>query len=140
MCMCVCVCVRVCVRACVRARVCVCVCVCHSLYVCLSLLVQIGVLRRFQHFHSYHDNGPCCIRRDSVQILSAANTDAPCRRHKTRIHHPYYPDTGRTNPLNAERLARKQSVPMLTPLVRRGRGPNPRPPYYALSARPRIRT
>ena len=23
-----------------------------------------------------------------ARVLSAANTDAPCRRHKTRIHHP----------------------------------------------------
>jgi len=37
-------------------------------------------------------------------------------------------------PLNAERLARKQSVPLLTPLARRGRGSNPRPPDYEANA------
>ena len=61
--------------------------------------------------------------------LMAANTDAPCRRHKTRMHHPVT-----CYPRNAECLARKQPVPILTPLVWRGRGPSPRPPNYEANA------
>ena len=79
-----------------------------------------------------------------ARVLSAANTDAPCRRHKTRIHHPVTLSWHRANqswiyPLNPERLARKQPVPIFTPLVWCGRGSNPQPPDYeanALSTRP----
>ena len=88
----------------------------------------------FQQSFSYITTvAACCIRRDSTRILNAANTDAPCCRHKTQMHHPvnlfwhrayqsclYLP--------NAERLARKQPEPVLTILVRRGRRSNPRPP------------
>ena len=73
---------------------------------------------------SYHDD--CSLRRDSDRVLSAANTDAPCRRHNTRMNHPVTSTWQRANqswlyPLNAERLPRKQPVPMLTPLVWFGR-------------------
>ena len=79
-----------------------------------------------------------------ARTLSAANTDAPCRRHKTRIHHPVTLSWHRASqswfyPLNAERLARKQPVPSLTPLLWRGHDSNPRPSDYeanALSTRP----
>ena len=75
------------------------------------------------------------------RVLSAANTDAPCRRHKTRLHHPVTLSWHRANqswfyPLNAERLARKQPVPIFTPLVWCGRGSNPRPPDYETNAYP----
>ena len=64
--------------------------------------------------------------------------------HKTRVHHPVTLSCDRANQswlysLNAERLARKQSVPIITPLVWRGRGSNPRHPDYeanTLSIRP----
>ena len=63
-------CVYMCVRE--RARVCVCVCVC--------------VLHRFQRMAR---RGPaCCMRRDNARVLSAANIDATCREHKTRVHNP----------------------------------------------------
>ena len=49
----------------------------------------IGVLRRFQQSFSHITTvASCCMRRDSTQVLSAANTDALCRRQKTRMHHP----------------------------------------------------
>jgi len=91
-------------------------------------------------FQLYHDGG-CLLHetRHALGFLSAANTDAPCRRHKTRIHHPVTLSWHRANqswcyPLNAERLARKQPVPIFTPLVWCGRGSNPRPPDYEANA------
>ena len=30
----------------------------------------------------------CRMRRDRSRVLSAANTDAPCRRHTTQMQHP----------------------------------------------------
>ena len=79
-----------------------------------------------------------------ARVLSAANIDAPCRGHNTRLHHTATLPWHQVNqswfyPLNAERLARKQPVPIFTPLVWCDRGSNPRPPDYeanALSARP----
>ena len=70
--MCLSVCVCVCVRVCVRACVCMC-----------------GVVRLFYHSFSHNTTvAACCMRRISARVLSAANTDAPCRIHKTRVHHP----------------------------------------------------
>ena len=100
-------------------------------------------------FQLYHDGG-CLLHetRYALGFLSAANTDAPCRRHKTRIHHPVTLSGHRAiqswfYPLNAERLARKQLVPIFTPLVWCGRRSSPRPPDYkanALPARPPCRS
>ena len=39
-------------------------------------------------------------------------------------------------PLNVERLAKKQPVPILTPLVWHGRGSNPRPSVYETTLYP----
>ena len=59
-----------------RTYVCVCVCV----YVCVCCLTSLSTI-----FQSYHD-GICLMheRRNSNRVLSAATTDAPCRRHKKR--------------------------------------------------------
>ena len=90
---------------------------------------MIGVLRGFQQYFGHITTvTACCMRRDSVRVLSAANTDAPCRRHKTRIQHPVTLSLNRANqswfyPLNAERLARKQQVPITFGLVRPGLEP-----------------
>ena len=102
-----------------------------------------------KHTHTHtHTHASCCMRRDSARVLSAANTDASSHRHKTRMHHPVTLPRHRANqswfyPLNAERLARKQPVPIVTPLVCRGRGSNSRPTDYeanALSTRPPSRS
>ena len=117
----------------------------------MEWLWVIGVLRHFQQSFSHITTvAACCMRRDSARVLSPANTDATCCRHKTRVPHPVTLSWHRVNqswlyPLNAERLARKQLhvVPMLTPLVWRGRGPNPRPTDYeanAISTRPGSRS
>ena len=45
------------------------------LYVCV-----IGVVRRFQPYFSH-------ITTVAARVLSAANTDAPCLRHETQMHH-----------------------------------------------------
>ena len=112
-------------------------------------LLVIGVfLRRFQQSFSHITPvAACCMRRNSARGLSATNTDGPWRRHKTWVHQPVTLSWHRANQswfytLNAERLARKQPVPMFTPLVWRGRDPNPQPPDYeanALSTWPRSR-
>ena len=75
------------------------------------------------------------LRRVSTLVLSVANTVAPCCIHTTQVHHPVTLFWHRANqswfyPLNAERLARKQPVPIVTPLVRRSRGSNLRSPDY----------
>ena len=78
------------------------------------------------------------------RVLSAVITDAPCRRHKTQIHHPVTLSWHRANqswfyPLIAERLARKQPVSIFTSLVWCVRGSNLWPPdseANALSTRP----
>ena len=95
--------------------VCVCVCVC------------------FQQTFSHNTTvAACCMRR----VLSATNTDWPCRRHKTHVHHPVTLFWHRADPswflsLNAERLARKQPVPILkTHLLWRGWVSKQRPSEY----------
>ena len=116
--------------------VCMCVCVCDWCFTSLSTIVK-----------SYHDSGCLLHRRDSARVLSAAtcNTDVPYRRHKTQMHHQVTSSWHRANqslcyPLNAARLARKQPVPILKPLVWRGWSSNPQPPddyaATALSTRP----
>ena len=66
---------------------CVCVCVC-----------VIGVLRHFQQSFSHITTvAACCMRRDIPCVLSAANTDAPCQRHKY-TNQSQYPETGPTSP------------------------------------------
>ena len=55
-----------------RGSVCTCLCACV-------------VLRRFQQSLCHITIVAACgIRRDSARVLCAANTDAPCHRHKTR--------------------------------------------------------
>ena len=56
---------------------------------CMCVYV-IHVLCHFQVLLSRHIMmlPACCMRRDSARILSAANTDAPCRRHKSQDQHP----------------------------------------------------
>ena len=50
----------------------------------------IGVLRHFQHYFSHITTvAACYIRRNSVRVLSSANTDQPCRRHKAHVYHPF---------------------------------------------------
>jgi len=116
-------------------EICVCVCVC----------VCDGVLRRFQQdFIHMTMVAACCTRCDSSCILSAANTDALCHRHKARSHHQvrlscHWANQSWLYPLNAECIAKKQPVPILTPLVWHGWGLNPRSPNYeanTLSTRP----
>ena len=122
---CVCVCVCLCVYVCVFMCMCVCVCVCVS--VC-------GVLLRFQQSASHIATVTAfCLRCYSALVLNAANADEPCRKHKTRVHHPVTLSSRPANqywfyPLNSERLAKKQPVPMLTPFVWRYWGLNPRSP------------
>ena len=89
-------------------KICVCVCVC-----------VIGVLCRFQKMFSYITTlAACCMRCDSPRVLSPANTDSPCHRHKTHLLNTqsYYPETEANQswlyPLNS------QPVPFLTPMVR----------------------
>ena len=82
-------CVCVCARVCARASVCVCVCIYVCVCVCARARVCVCVLRSFQQSFSYVTTiAAFCIRRDSARVLSAANTDAPCRRHTARVHHP----------------------------------------------------
>ena len=110
----------------------------------LMKLFNLGLLGTFRILH-----GKCratfirwlLVAWDAIcaRVLSAANTDAPCHRHKTRIHDPVTLSWQRANqswfyPLNAERLARKQPVPICTPLVWCGRSSNPRPPDYEANA------
>ena len=101
--------------------VCVCVCVCVLLFTSLSTI-----------FQSYHDAG-------FLLHKTVANTDAPCRIHKRRVHHQVTLSWHRANqswfyPLNSERLARNQQLPSLTPLVWRDRGSYPRPPNAEANA------
>ena len=102
------------------------------LYVCVRGCVWLVFYVTFKkYFSCIKAVAACCMRRDSAWSLSAINTDAPCRRHNTLIHHSVTLSWHRANqswcyPLNAERLARKQSVPLLTPLVWR----DPRPHEY----------
>jgi len=58
---------------------------------------------------------------------------------QTQVHHTVTLSRHRVNqswvnPLNVERLARKQPAPILTPLVWCGRGSNPQPPDYEVNA------
>jgi len=49
----------------------------------------IGVLHRFQQSFSHITTvAACCMRHDSTLVLSAANTDLQCLKHKTQMHHP----------------------------------------------------
>ena len=55
----------------------------------MCVLYLICVLCRFQQSFSHITMvAACSMRQDSAQVLSAFNTDAPCRRHKTQMHHP----------------------------------------------------
>ena len=92
-------------------------------FVCMCVIGNLGHFQ--QSFSHIATVAACCIRRESARILSAANTDAPYRRHNTsprlsrhRANQSWF------HPLNAERLARKQPVPIVTPLVMRGQGSN----------------
>ena len=102
-------------------------------YMCVCVM---DVLRRFQQSFSHITTmAACFMRRNSARVLSAANTDTPCRRHKTEIHRPVTLSWNQTNqswfyPLNAECLGRKQQVPILTHLVWHGRDSKPRTPDY----------
>ena len=120
---CVCVCVCVCARVCS----CVCICVCCAymcVYVCVPVcacvrkcMCMCALVVSYVAFNKCSVNGGCLLHetRHSARVLSAANTDAPCRRYKTRMHRPVSLFWHRANqtcvyPLNAE------------PLVRRSRG------------------
>ena len=62
---------------------------CHnySVYVCVCVCVCVS--RRFQQcFRHIIKVTACCMRRYSARVLSAANTDTPCRAHKTQMHQP----------------------------------------------------
>ena len=49
----------------------------------------IGVLRRFRESKSHITTvAACCMRRVSARVLSATDTNAPCRQHETQMHHP----------------------------------------------------
>ena len=79
----------------------------------LCVWCVVGVLPRFQQSFSYIPTVAACrMRRDSAWVLSATNTDAPCRRHTTQMNHSVTLSWHRANqywlyPLNAWRLARK---------------------------------
>ena len=69
----------------------------------------IWVLRYCDTNMSYSTDA-CCMSRDSARILSTANTNASCRKHKTRIDHPVTLFWYRANEswfyrFNAERLS-----------------------------------
>jgi len=94
-----------------------------------------GVLRGFQQRHI--TTVTAC--HDTDMILSAANTDARWRRHKTQLHHPVTLYRLRANqswfyPPNADRQAKKDPVPIITHLVWRGWRSNPRPSYSGANA------
>ena len=88
---------------------------------CFSLfnLCVIRVLCHFQQSFSHITMvTACCMRHDSALVLKVVNTDALCRRHKTRAYHPvtfsrHLAIQSWFYPLNSERLARKQAVPIL---------------------------
>ena len=113
-----------------------------------------GVLRRFQQYFSHIPTvAACCMSRDSAWVLHAANTDAPCRRHKIRMHHPV---TSSWQPvrdnqscffnllmLSIKRGNNQYQFVNAFDLARPGPGPKPRHPDYeanALSTRPRSRS
>ena len=59
----------------------------YNIYLCG--ICVIGDLRRFQQSFSHISTvASCCMRHDIARIFGGANTDAPCRRHTTRVHHP----------------------------------------------------
>jgi len=92
---------------------------------------EICVLRRFQQFFSYIMTvAACCMRSDSARVLNAANTDAPCHRDKTLVHHQVtlfwqWVNQSWVYPLNVESLTWKQPVPLLMSLVWRSHGLKP---------------
>ena len=131
---------------CMRCGVCVCVCVCYFISLSNNFIWQ----RLFLHetwcvcvcmllaFYVAFNNLSVISRRwllvvwDALcaQVLSTANTDAPCRRHKTRVHHPVTLSGHRVNQsrvysLNIERLASKTTNTISKPLVWRGIEPLP---------------
>ena len=116
---------------CLAVRTYLWVCVCVVWLVFYVAFINLSVTSRWWLLVAWDAIG--------AQVLSAANTDALCRRHKAWIHHPVTLSWHQANqswfyPLNAERLARKQPVPIFTPLVWCGRDSNPRPPDYEANA------
>ena len=76
-------------------------------FVCVWLVFYVA----FNNFSVISGLAACCTRNDSSWVLSAINTNAPCRSHKTRVHHPVTLSWHRANqswfyPLYAERLVR----------------------------------
>ena len=107
--------------------VCVCVCVWLAFYVAFNNIFNYGILWRW-----------LLVAWDARNLI-IANTDVPYRRHKTRVHHPVTLSWHRANqfrlyPLSAERLAKKQQVPILTPLVWGSQDSNPGPPNFEANA------
>ena len=112
----------------------------------LICVCMIGVLRHSQQHFSHVMTAACCMKHDSARVLSAANP-VPCRRRKTRMHHPvpiswHWANQSWIYHLNTEHLARKQTVPNFNAFGLARPGPNPQPPDYEandLSTRPHSR-
>ena len=89
--LCVCVHLRVC------AGVCVCLCLCMCVFMCIYARVfGESIVCVWLVFYYAFNNLSVLSRRwllvawDAIcaRVLSASNTDAQCRRHKSRMHHP----------------------------------------------------